>query len=318
MINLRRYGKSPFDIAVIHGGPGAGGEMSPVASKLSSIRGVLEPIQTATSLERQVKELKTVLQENADLPVTLIGYSWGAWLGFIAAAHYPSIASKLILIGSAPFEEKYVAGLQETRLSRLSEEERTEYKSIIRVLEDPATRDQDILIKDILIKDILTKDILTKGKDILLARLGTLASKTDAYDPVSDDSVSDDSALDAPALDAALLDDSALDGSGESGVIGAPDIISSVQGDTFQKVWKDAAELRRSGRLLELGRRILCPVVAIHGDYDPHPPEGVEKPLVVILKDFRFIMLKSCGHTPWIERKAKDDFYRILREELTR
>lgn len=51
MENLRIYGQSPFTLAVIHGGPGAGGEMAPVARELASARGVLEPIQTATSLE---------------------------------------------------------------------------------------------------------------------------------------------------------------------------------------------------------------------------------------------------------------------------
>lgn len=46
MDNLRIYGKSPFKVAVIHGGPGATGEMAPLAHQLSSKRGVLEPLQT--------------------------------------------------------------------------------------------------------------------------------------------------------------------------------------------------------------------------------------------------------------------------------
>jgi pimeloyl-ACP methyl ester carboxylesterase len=86
--------------------------------------------------------------------------------------------------------------------------------------------------------------------------------------------------------------------------------------DIFQRVWKDAGELRRSGKLLELGKHIKCPVAAIHGDYDPHPAEGVQKPLSAILKRFRFILLPNCGHKPWIERKAKEEFFRILEEEL--
>ncbi|NBD34478.1 MAG: alpha/beta hydrolase, partial [Chloroflexi bacterium] len=32
---LRTYGHPPFDVAVIHGGPGAGGEMAPVAHELA-------------------------------------------------------------------------------------------------------------------------------------------------------------------------------------------------------------------------------------------------------------------------------------------
>lgn len=88
------------------------------------------------------------------------------------------------------------------------------------------------------------------------------------------------------------------------------------QGDIFQSVWREAEELRRSGRLLETGKQIQCPVVAIHGDYDPHPFEGVERPLSQVVKDFRFILLENCGHYPWKERNARDRFYEILKEEL--
>jgi pimeloyl-ACP methyl ester carboxylesterase len=262
MKNLRKYGQGPFNIAVVHGGPGAAGEMAPVARVLASGRGVLEPIQAAKSLEGQVEELTTVLGIDADLPVTLVGFSWGAWLSFIVTARYPPLVKKLILVGSGPYEEKYVARLQKTRLSRLSEEERAEFESLIRTLGDPATED----------------------KDRLFVRLGALASRTDAYDPIVDES-------------------------------GTFDPVG-IQEDVFQPVWKEAAELRRSGQLLALGKHIRCPVVAIHGDYDPHPAEGVQKPLSAILKNFRFIRLKNCGHKPWIERGARDKFYAILKEEL--
>ena len=77
MKNLRKHGNKPFNAAVVHGGPGAPGEMALVARELSSVTGVLEPLQTATTLEGQVQELKAVLEKNAALPVTLIGFSWG-------------------------------------------------------------------------------------------------------------------------------------------------------------------------------------------------------------------------------------------------
>jgi len=89
MKNLRKYGNKPFNVAVIHGGPGAPGEMALVARELSCVRGVLELLQTATTLEGQVQELKAVLEKNAAPPVTLIGFSWGAMLSFILTAQYP-------------------------------------------------------------------------------------------------------------------------------------------------------------------------------------------------------------------------------------
>ena len=259
MRNLRTYGKPPYSVAVIHGGPGAAGEMSPVARQLASVCGVLEPLQTAASLEGQIEELETVLEKNGDLPITLIGFSWGAWLSYMLAANHPAFVKKLILIGSGPYEEKYAATIQETRLSRLSEEDRTEVKSLMEVLDNPAAED----------------------RSAALARLGALFSKADAYDPI-------------------MCQSEVID----------------YQADVFQSVWQDAAELRRSGKLLELGKHIKCPVVAIHGDYDPHPAEGVQKPLSVILKDFRLVLLQNCGHQPWMERQARDRFYTILKEEL--
>jgi pimeloyl-ACP methyl ester carboxylesterase len=86
--------------------------------------------------------------------------------------------------------------------------------------------------------------------------------------------------------------------------------------DVFQGVWGQAEQLRSSGKLLELGKSIRCPVVATHGDYDPHPAAGVVEPLSRTLKYFRFILLEKCGHRPWLERSARDRFYNILKQEL--
>jgi pimeloyl-ACP methyl ester carboxylesterase len=81
-------------------------------------------------------------------------------------------------------------------------------------------------------------------------------------------------------------------------------------------VWQGAEKLRASGELLQMGKKIKCPVVAVHGAYDPHPAAGVMEPLSRVLKDFRFLLLEKCGHEPWIERYARDRFYEILKNEL--
>jgi pimeloyl-ACP methyl ester carboxylesterase len=256
--NLRKYGNEPFNVAVIHGGPGAPGEMAPVARELSSVRGVLEPLQTATTLEAQVQELKITLEKNGELPVTLIGFSWGAMLSFIFTAQYPSFVKKLVLIESGAYEEKYAVDIMKTRLSRLSEKEREEALYLTETLNDPAIG----------------------NKNRLMTRLGELISKADSYDPLPHDSE-----------------------------------ILECQYDIYQSVWAQARELRSSGKLLELGEKIKCPVVAIHGDYDPHLSEGIKEPLSRIIRDFRLIRLEKCGHRPWIERSARDKFYNILKKE---
>ena len=229
MDNFRKYGDPPFRIAVVHGGPGGAGEVAPVARELSSEYGVLEPLQTAVSVNGQVEELKAVLEKEAELPVVLIGHSWGAWLSLILAVKHPALVKKLILVGRGPFEEKYAAEISRARLDRMDKE-----------------------------------------------------TVPDAYDPIE----------------------------------GKPEPID-YKGDIFNSVWKEAEELRSSGKLLEFVKDIKCPVVAIHGDYDPHPAEGVQKPLSAILKDFRFILLDHCGHKPWIEKDAREKFFELIRNELS-
>jgi len=259
MENIRKYGKAPFNIAVIHGGPGAPGEMAPVTKELSKTFDVLEPLQTKSSIKEQLQELKIALHKNGSLPMTLIGFSWGAWLSFVFAARNSSFVKKLILVSSGPFEERYALDIMRTRLSRLKEEEQMTIDSLSEILNDPDRQD----------------------KNKIFAQLGELISKADSYDPLPYKS----------------------------------DVIE-YRYDIFENVWKEAEGLRRSGELQAFGRQIQCPVVAIHGDYDAHSAEGVKIPLSSVIKNFRFILLKDCGHRPWIERAAKDAFFAILKKEL--
>jgi pimeloyl-ACP methyl ester carboxylesterase len=86
--------------------------------------------------------------------------------------------------------------------------------------------------------------------------------------------------------------------------------------DVFQKVWPEAAAWRSDGRLLSAASRIQCPVAAIHGDHDPHPAEGVRRPLAAVVADFRFHLIPQCGHKPWRERRARRSFFHLLEAEL--
>ncbi len=86
--------------------------------------------------------------------------------------------------------------------------------------------------------------------------------------------------------------------------------------EVYHAVWNEAAKMRKKGLLLAAGEQINCPVVAIHGLDDPHPAEGVEKPLRQILQHFRFAGLEKCGHYPWKEKFAKERFYEIMEKEL--
>jgi pimeloyl-ACP methyl ester carboxylesterase len=259
MTNPGIYGTPPYRIVVVHGGPGAAGSMAPVAIRLSWKYGVMEPFQTKGSVNGQIGELRDIIKEICEIPVVLIGWSWGAWLSYLTAARHPSLAKKLILISSGPFEQKYVKPILDTRLHRMSERDKIRFHQLICVLENP----------------------FAKSKNQAFAELGKLLAKTDSYDPVR--SKHDD---------------------------------ANARYDIYKCVWRQAASLRRTGTLLQCGKKIRCPVVAVHGDFDPHPDRGVEMPLRKVLHEFKFILLKKCGHQPWVERFARENFYSEIEEEL--
>ena len=84
----------------------------------------------------------------------------------------------------------------------------------------------------------------------------------------------------------------------------------------YESIWSEAERMRSNGDLLLHANRISCPVLAIHGENDPHPYQGVKLPLQKVIKDFRFKLLSKCGHEPWSENLARDIFLGILEKEI--
>lgn len=259
MSNCRLYGKPPFKVALIHGGPGDPGSLKELAKILSRDYDILEPLQTADSVNGQIEELKVTLNRYADLPIILIGHSWGAMLGYLFTAKYPTYIQKLIMVGSGLFDVKYAENIMSTSLSRLSKEKQSELNELMIRLDDDHN-----------------------DSDELFHKLGSIMKEADSFDPIQ---------------------------------LNPSDVIKG-QYHIFNKVWPEAAKIRESGELLAVGKKINCPVIAIHGDYDPHPYQGVQIPLSTVLRNFTFILLNNCGHEPWNERQAKDQFIDFLRAHL--
>jgi pimeloyl-ACP methyl ester carboxylesterase len=257
VIRYRTWGERPFSVVLVHGGPGAPGEMGPVARELSAARGVLEPFQAAASVRGQVDELALQLLEHADPPVVLVGYSWGAMLGVLVAAGHPSSVAKLVLIGSGPLDPADADGIMETRLGRLAPEERDELVRLQKTLNGPSALPED------------------------LARYGDLIARADAVDPI---------AIESPGF--------------------------GLQTEIHRRVWDEAAALRAAGYFIEQARSVACPVVVIHGASDPHPVRGIIGPLADAGISPRVHILPACGHTPWIERQARDRFFALLHREI--
>lgn len=86
--------------------------------------------------------------------------------------------------------------------------------------------------------------------------------------------------------------------------------------EVYSKIWPEADELRKSGKLIGMADKISIPVVALHGNYDPHPFQGVFAPLRKILTNFKMHIIDKCGHYPWLEIEAKDNFYDKLFSEI--
>ncbi len=250
-----RYGKHPCSIAVVHGGPGMAGYMAPLALELSSLHGVVEPYLLDESVEGQIRNLFTVLNDTCHFPVVLIGHSWGAWLSLLFTARYPQLVGRLVMVGAGAFDERYKTDIESTRLERLTPTERSEA---------------------ITLSDTLRREGPEAGAETM-KRFGYLMSKADSF----------------------LVDDDSL-----AGTIYSPAV--------YSKVWNEASKMRQSGELLRSARLVRCPALAIHGAYDPHPAAGVEYPLRKVISGFRFVLLEDCGHYPWRELKAREDFFREL------
>lgn len=135
-------------VVLIHGGPGAAGEMKTVADQLSQSFSVIAPNQTKKTISGQVEELKRQISDAGESPFILVGYSWGAWLGWIFTARYPDLVKKLILISSGPFDAKYVEVMNKVRLSRMSDKQKKQFDELIAKLDSSSGSDKNGIFKN--------------------------------------------------------------------------------------------------------------------------------------------------------------------------
>ena len=99
-------------IVLVHGGPGACGDLAPLKALLNFP--TVESIQKGFTIEEQIEEL----HKDVTSPSILIGHSWGALLSILFAEKYPHLVKKLILIGCPSFEQ--ADDIMDKRFQRLS------------------------------------------------------------------------------------------------------------------------------------------------------------------------------------------------------
>jgi len=119
--------------------------------------------------------------------------------------------------------------------------------------------------------EVIKTQLDAENKDALFKEMGEIVAKADSFDPEPSD-----------------------------------DLIECSY-RVYNKVWADSVAFRESGKWLKLFHEVTCPIVAIHGEYDPHP---IQK------GNHRQVVLKNCGHRPWVERQANELFYETLQKEL--
>lgn len=89
-------------------------------------------------------------------------------------------------------------------------------------------------------------------------------------------------------------------------------------GRGHQETWRDMLRVQHEGRFPAAFAAIRAPVLMIHGACDPHPGALVRDSLAPHLPQIEYRELPRCGHYPWMERHAREEFYGVLLEWLGR
>jgi pimeloyl-ACP methyl ester carboxylesterase len=78
------------------------------------------------------------------------------------------------------------------------------------------------------------------------------------------------------------------------------------------QTWEDMVRLQNEGVYPQAFAAIKSPVLMLHGDYDPHPGPMIRDSLMPYLPQLEYKQFERCGHSPWTERFARDDFFAAL------
>jgi pimeloyl-ACP methyl ester carboxylesterase len=79
-----------------------------------------------------------------------------------------------------------------------------------------------------------------------------------------------------------------------------------------QETWDDMMRLEADGTYPGAFTRITSDVLMLHGNYDPHPGPMIYESLRPFIRRLEYRELDRCGHSPWLERFARDEFLSIL------
>jgi pimeloyl-ACP methyl ester carboxylesterase len=101
-----------------------------------------------------------------------------------------------------------------------------------------------------------------------------------------------------------------------SRAVGEPIARLDLKGHT--ESWSDMIRLQETGLYPAAFATITCPVLMLHGSYDPHPGELIRDGLRKFIPHLEYTEFDRCGHSPWVEAHARDRFLSVLRSWLQR
>jgi pimeloyl-ACP methyl ester carboxylesterase len=79
-----------------------------------------------------------------------------------------------------------------------------------------------------------------------------------------------------------------------------------------EETWADMIRLQREGVCPAAFAAIRVPVLMLHGDADPHPGRLISEDLRPHIPQLEYQELPRCGHSPWLERQARQAFFEVL------
>mgnify|MGYP000228345447 CR=1 FL=1 len=260
MLKYKHYGNSPFDLVLLHGGPGAFDSLNVFAKELAIGRGVILPRLEIESLYALLKELAALIEKRADHPVSLLGHSFGALVAIALAGAYPQLTKKIILVGCPALQSGYEDQLKINRQTKLEAAQRQHLKQL---------------------EDDLDKASSTVEQNVVFGKLGEFWEQVDGVD-----------------------------------LLQLPAHKQEVSYQSYLDLWPQAVEWREKGKFVESCLQLQCPVVLIQGDHDSHPFSAPLKTFEEVGIDYTSYLLEKCGHSPWRERQTREEFFRILDQEL--
>lgn len=78
------------------------------------------------------------------------------------------------------------------------------------------------------------------------------------------------------------------------------------------ETWSDLLARLADGTYPASLSRVRCPVLMLHGEFDPHPGPSIRDSLAPHVRDLTYREFPRCGHEPWRERGARDRFFAAL------